>query len=150
MRDVRELRETIAAILESQRLAVLATQGAARPYASLVAFAATADLRHLLFATGRATRKYANLLKNPGVAMVVDTRTNQGADFADAAAVTVLGDVEEVAGRELMDLRDLFLRKHPSLRDFAESPTTALVRVNVETYLVVSRFQNVQELHVGG
>ena len=42
MQDIRELRETIAAILESQRLAVLATQGAARPHGSLVTFAAAA------------------------------------------------------------------------------------------------------------
>jgi hypothetical protein len=29
-----------------------------------------------------------------------------------------------------------------------ESPTTAFLRVSVTTYIVVSRFQNVQELHV--
>jgi nitroimidazol reductase NimA-like FMN-containing flavoprotein (pyridoxamine 5'-phosphate oxidase superfamily) len=149
MRDIRELRETIAAILESQRLAVLATQGAAKPYGSLVAFAATSDLRHIIFATSRATRKYANLLKNPGVAMVIDTRTNQEADFADAAAVTALGDVDEIAGRQIEEFRGIYLRKHPTLQEFVESTTTALLRVKVETYNLVSRFQNVQELHLG-
>lgn len=148
MQDIQQLKETIKALLDSQRLAVLATQGQIRPYGSLVAFAATEDLKSILFATTRATRKYANLLKNPGVALVIDTRTNQTADFADAAAVTALGDVEEIADHEKQELAGIYLDKHPYLREFVASPTTALLRVDVKTYIMVSRFQNVQELHV--
>ena len=148
MQDIQQLKETIKALLDSQRLAVLATQGQIRPYGSLVAFAATEDLKSILFATTRATRKYANLLKNPGVALVIDTRTNQTADFADAAAVTALGDVEEIADHEQQELVSIYLDKHPYLREFVASPTTALLRVDVKTYIMVSRFQNVQELHV--
>ena len=143
-----DIESTIRALVFSQRLAVLATQGDKRPYGSLVAFAATADLKSLLFATTRATRKYANLVKNRGVALVIDTRTNQTADFADAAAVTALGDVEELAGLDRQELRGIYLEKHPSLRAFTKSPTTPLLRVSVTTYIMVSRFQNVQELHV--
>jgi len=80
--------------------------------------------------------------------MVIDTRTNQTADFADAAAVTVLGDVEEIADHEQQELASIYLDKHPYLRKFVESPTTALLRVDVKTYIMVSRFQNVQELHL--
>jgi heme iron utilization protein len=145
MHDIHQLKETIKAILDSQKLAVLATQGDGKPYGSLVAFASTEDLKTLLFATTRATRKYANLLTDSSVAMVIDTRTNQTADFSDAAAVTVLGEVEEVAGHELSRI---YLDKHPYLKEFVESPTTALLRVRVKTCIMVSRFQNVQELHV--
>lgn len=148
MQDIHQLRVIIRQMLDSQKLAVLATQGEVTPYGSLVAFAATEDMKSLLFATTRATRKYANLLKNRGVAMVIDTRTNQTADFADAAAVTVLGDVEEIADHEEQELTDVYLDKHPYLREFVSSPTTALLRVNVKTYIMVSRFQNVQELHL--
>ncbi len=148
MQDIHQLRETIKQILDSQKLAVLATQGDGAPYGSLVAFAATEDMKNLLFATTRATRKYANLLKNRGVALVIDTRTNQTVDFADAAAITVLGDVEETADHERQDLLSIYLGKHPYLREFVESPTTALLRVNAKTYIMVNRFQNVQELHV--
>jgi hypothetical protein len=61
MQDIQQLKETIKRILDSQKLAVLATQRDGRPYGSLVAFAATDDMKNLLFATTRATRKYANL-----------------------------------------------------------------------------------------
>jgi len=42
----------------------------------------------------------------------------------------------------------IYLDKHPSLKEFVESPTIALLSVRVKTCIMVSRFQNVQELHV--
>lgn len=148
MHDIHQLKQTIKGILDSQRLAVLATQGRKTPYGSLLAFAVTNDLKNLLFATSRATRKYANLLTHADVAMVIDTRTNQIADFSDAAAVTVLGEVEEVTAHERQKYLKIYLEKHPHLREFVESPTCALLRVKVKKYIMVSRFQNVEELHV--
>jgi len=148
MHDIHQLREAIKGILDLQKLSVLATQGDGRPYGSLVAFAATADLKTLLFATKRATRKYSNLLAHPDVAMVIDTRTNQAADFSDATAVTALGEVEEVAADDRQEFLNIYIEKHPYLKEFVESPTCALLRVRVRNYIMVSRFQNVQELHV--
>jgi nitroimidazol reductase NimA-like FMN-containing flavoprotein (pyridoxamine 5'-phosphate oxidase superfamily) len=94
------LREFLKDLFSSQRLAVLATQNRRQPYGNLVAFMATDDLKHLLFATTRATRKFANILKNPKIAMVVDNRSNQESDFHQAAAVTATGVVKEVVGAE--------------------------------------------------
>jgi len=148
MQDTHQLKETIKGILDSQKLSVLATQGDGKPYGSLVAFAATPDLKAVLVATARATRKYANLLTDAHVAMVIDTRTNEKADFADASAVTVLGEVEEVADHERQIFLGIYLEKHPYLRGFVESPATAILRVKASTYILVSRFQNVEELHM--
>lgn len=74
--------------------------------------------------------------------MVIDTRTNQTADFSDATAVTVLGALEEVADHERQKFLNIYLEKHPYLQDFVESPTCALLRVKVKTCIMVSRFQN--------
>jgi nitroimidazol reductase NimA-like FMN-containing flavoprotein (pyridoxamine 5'-phosphate oxidase superfamily) len=148
MQNIQELKESIKGILDSQKLAVLATQKDGNPYGSLVAFAATADMKTILFATTRATRKYANLLTDPGVALVIDTRTNQSADFSDAAAITVLGEVEEVAGHKRQEFVEIYLDKHHYLKEFVESPTTALLSVKVKTYIMVNQFQNVQELQM--
>jgi len=148
VQNIDQLKETIKGILDSQKLAVLATNGNGKPYGSLVAFAATADMKTILFATMRATRKYANLLTDPGVALVIDTRTNQPGDFSDAAAITVLGEVEEVTGHKRQEFVEIYLDKHHYLKEFVESPATALLRVRVKTYIMVSRFQNVQELHM--
>ena len=86
-----ELREKISSVFASQALAVLATQKDSRPYANLVAFAATEDLRILLFSTSRSTRKFSHILDSPQVALLIDNRTNSIRDFGDAVAITALG-----------------------------------------------------------
>jgi len=148
MEKTSQLEKFLKDLFSSQRLAVLATQSKRQPYGNLVAFMATDDLKHLLFATTRATRKYANISKNPRVAMVMDNRSNQEADFHQATAVTATGVVKEVEGSEKGTLLRLYLSKHPYLKNFVSSPTCALLKMNVETYYVVRQFQNVMELHI--
>lgn len=142
------LKKFLKDLFMSQRLAVLATQNRRQPYGNLVAFMATEDLKYLLFATTRATRKYANISKNPKVAMVFDNRSNQESDFHQAAAVTATGVVKEVVGPEKEIFQKLYLSKHPYLKDFVSSPTCALLKVEVKTYIVVNQFQNVVELRI--
>ena len=148
MEKTFQLRRFLKDLFASQRLAVLATQSKRQPYGNLVAFMATEDLRHLLFATTRATRKYANISENPRVAMVIDNRSNREADFHQAAAVTATGVVKEMVGPEKKRFQKLYLSKHPYLKDFVSSPTCALLRMQVVTYTVVRQFQNVMELHI--
>ncbi len=146
MNEKDQLFEQIKNLLLSQKLAVLSTQNKAKPYASLVAFAETPDLTVLLFATTRSTRKFANLTASPHVALLVDSRTNDPADFSDAVAVTALGSAEEVKDSERAGSVDLYLGKHPYLKKFVTSPTCALLKITVKKYILVSRFQNVMEL----
>lgn len=148
LKDPSQLAHRLKELFSSQSLAVLATHGEGQSYGSLVAFAVTDDLKRLLFATTRATRKYANLMKNPRVAMVMDSRSNKESDFHQAIAVTATGRVKEAVGSEKDRLTRLYLSKHPHLVDFVSSPTCALVILEVETYYLVSQFQNVTEFHI--
>lgn len=59
-------------LLETQLLAVLGTHHQGEPHASLVGFAASPDLRMLYFATGRATRKHADLAADARASMLID------------------------------------------------------------------------------
>jgi nitroimidazol reductase NimA-like FMN-containing flavoprotein (pyridoxamine 5'-phosphate oxidase superfamily) len=147
--ETKEVLETIRELLTSQRLAVLSTQNQGQPYGNLVAYAVTSELKYLLFATSRATRKYANLLADSRVSLLIDNRSNEAADFAKAAAVTVLGQAWEMYGADRQQLLPVYLERHPYLRDFATSPNCALLRVKVEKYILVNRFQDVREIHPG-
>ena len=80
--------------------------------------------------------------------MVVDNRSNREVDFHQAAAVTATGLVKEVEDSERERFQRLYLSKHPYLKEFVSAPTCALLKVDVETYYVVNRFQNVMELHI--
>lgn len=148
MDSTARLKELLKRLFRSQRLAVLATQLQDQPYGSLVAFMATDDLQHILFATSRATRKYAYISGNPRIAMVIDNRSNREIDFREATAVTATGVVTDLDGPDRQRFQELYLAKHPYLMDFVSSPDCALLKVNVETYYVVSQFQKVEELHI--
>jgi nitroimidazol reductase NimA-like FMN-containing flavoprotein (pyridoxamine 5'-phosphate oxidase superfamily) len=148
MRDPAQIKKKLYELFESQRFGVLSTHHLGQPYASLVAFRASEDLKHLFFATTRSTRKYANLVANASAALLVDNRTNQDSDISNAVATTATGKSEEVDSKEKEYLLKLYLQKHPQLREFATSPTCALLRINVDTYYFVNRFQEVFELHI--
>ena len=141
-----DLEARVRKLLAGQALAVLATQGEAGPHASLVAFAATDDLCRVVFATDRETRKYANLVARPRVALLIDDRSHHESDFHKATAATVLGEAHEANGSDREELLAVYLDAHPHLADFVASPTCALIVVTVESCSVVTQFQNVMEL----
>ncbi len=143
-----QIKKILLDLLSSQKLGVLGTHQAGQPYGSLVAFAATRDLKNLFFATTRATRKFSNLRSDPRVSMVLDNRSNRIADFQKAVAATVLGRAKEVRGKERKELEKIYLTKHPRLREFVCSPTCAMVRIRVEVYYLALRFQSVYEWRV--
>ena len=148
MKDPAHIKKQLNKLLDSQRFGVLSTHHLGQPYASLVAFRATEDLRHLFFATTRSTRKYANLVASARAALLVDSRTNQDSDISNAIATTATGKTEELEAEEKEFQLRLYLQKHPQLREFATSPTCALLRIKVDTYYFVNRFQEVFELHI--
>jgi len=148
MEDAPALERIVRELLASQRLAVLSTETRGTPYSSLIAFAAAPDLKTLVFATPRPTRKFSNLSENARVSLLVDNRTNREEDFAEAAAATILGIAREATGEEKESSLAVFLGKHPYLSSFVRSPNCAIFRVEVEAYYVVTRFQSVSELHV--
>ena len=146
MEEMETLRARLDAMLQSQHLAVLSTTGAGgAPYSNLVSFAALGTGR-LLFATTRATRKYANLTADARVALLVDSRRNEEADFHEALAATALGTAVELTGEEREKGIAAYIVKFPFLEEFARSPSCALFRVTVERYIVVTKFQNVIEV----
>lgn len=138
----------LRALLAGQRLAVLATHSPDGPYCSLVAFVVSEDLRELVFATSRHTRKYARLAEDGRVALLIDSRQNQESDFHDAAAVTVQGEAAEVPPEQAEAVRASYLARHPYLADFLASPSCALLRVQVHAYILVDRFQHVMEIQI--
>jgi nitroimidazol reductase NimA-like FMN-containing flavoprotein (pyridoxamine 5'-phosphate oxidase superfamily) len=148
MKDSAQIKKGLNELFETQRFGVLSTHHQGQPYASLVAFRAGGDLKYLYFVTSRSTRKYANLAANARAALLVDNRTNQDSDISNAVATTATGKTEEVDSGEKEHLLSLYLQKHPQLQEFATSPTCALLRINVETYYFVNRFQEVFELHI--
>jgi uncharacterized pyridoxamine 5'-phosphate oxidase family protein len=124
-------------IVSTQYFAVLNTIGQGLPHSNLVSFAATEDLKSLIFVTGRNTRKYRNMQDNHNVSLLIDNRTNRPSDTSQAIAIAAIGIArEEMDNRSL--LRDIFLARHPQLRHFVEAPDSAIMLVTIRKYIVAA------------
>lgn len=146
--DTKEIRNSLKALFASQNLAVLSTHTDGQPYASLVAFVASDDLRQIFFATPKTTRKYANLIADSRVAFLIDSRQNEESDLHVAVAATAMGRAYEIDKTANGLFIPLYLSKHPYLESFITSPTCSWFRVDIASYYLVRRFQNVMELHL--
>jgi hypothetical protein len=51
-------------------------------------------------------------------------------------------------GEEAAKARKTYLERHPHLEEFVSSPSTAMLQLDVEKYILVTRFQDVRELEV--
>ncbi len=133
---------------KTQMHAVLATDLDGQPYTSLIAYALTPDMKKVVFATPRATRKFKNISKNRLVSLLIDTRSNTQRDFIDAESVTILGNAYSLRrGKKWSELSEILKKKHPELIDFIDSPETAIVCVEINRCIHVTRFQSVSEWH---
>src|SRR5512135_2737896 len=143
-----DTRAVVRRLLAGQKLGVLATREPRSPYQSLVAFAVSKDLKHVYFATEADTRKHANLIRFPEVSMLFDNRRNAARDFDRGIAVTALGLAGEVKARSKKGVLGLYLSKHPTLEGFVKSPSCRIFQVRVNTYIVVTKFQQVRRIQV--
>jgi nitroimidazol reductase NimA-like FMN-containing flavoprotein (pyridoxamine 5'-phosphate oxidase superfamily) len=144
-RDSDSSRE-LKRLCRGQSLGVLSTCREGKPYSSLIGFVASDDLKSIVFATMRHTRKYNNLRDNGQVSILIDSRTNQIEDFSDAAAATAIGTAHEVSGKQRDELAAAYTKRHFYLRDFISDPHCALILVKVKRYILVSQFQQVVEM----
>lgn len=141
-----DVPQRLKAINRKQLHAVLATLSGRKPYTSLVAFALTPDTRNILFATPKKTQKYKNISINKNVSLLINTAKNTSKDYKNAEAVTIQGRARSVRkGRERTELAGLLAEKHPHLKSFINSATTALVMVEAEYCVHVDNFQLVTE-----
>ena len=140
--------ERIRALLESQRFAALCTSEQGWPYVSLVAIAQEESLRRVYFATPQNTQKTANLEADSRVTLLADDRSNRAEDCQAGTAVTILGRAELLSGQAKAEAIALYLKKHPHLKSFVESPDTVMVCVHVERYRLVEQFQKTTDVQI--
>lgn len=141
-----EQNKFLESILKSQYLAVLSSIKHNRPYSNLIAFAETVDLKSIIFATERNTRKYSNIKTNSSVSLLIDSRSNRSSDFSTALALTVIGSAGEVKEHERENMLSILIAKQPHLMQFVHSEKTALIVINVSDYIIAGF--NTPPLHV--
>lgn len=131
------VKEYIITALQTNGLAVLATEGDGQPHACFIAMTPMDDFTSLIFVTYRNTRKYNNLKNNDKVAILFENRSTKSQSQPDIIVLTAFGCAEELDTSIHNNALQIHLQKHPDLESFIRSTDTALFKVNVHAYQLV-------------
>ncbi len=140
-----DVANKLRALGSKEAFAVLATSDeGGKPYTSLISFAVTPDLKAVIFATPKNTRKFKNIKAMKDVALLIDNRSKKNRSFIETQAITVLGSARPLKrGRLWLEYAGIFLKKHPQLEEFVNASTTALVVIDVRSCIHVGNFQTI-------
>lgn len=126
-------RQRMLQMIRDQDTCVLATAGGGVPHASLMAYLAAEGGRRLYLITSAHTRKYRNILDNPRVSLLLDTR-GAASRGGRVQALTVSGLCWPLEGaREQEQIKEQFMARHPHLQGIARDPVARVLAVEVET-----------------
>jgi nitroimidazol reductase NimA-like FMN-containing flavoprotein (pyridoxamine 5'-phosphate oxidase superfamily) len=68
------MREDIKEMISGNKFCVLATVGSGKPHCSLMSYAADENCLDIYMASLTRTKKYLNVMANPAVSLLIDTR----------------------------------------------------------------------------
>lgn len=123
-------------ILRDNSLCVLCTESDGNPYCSLMTYLLSDDLRILYLISTRESRKFKNLLANPRVSVLVDSRQHPTAG-ANIVSVTFTGLFQPLADAETERIKTAFAREHPELTEILNHPDSVIFAIKLTSYLLL-------------
>ena len=143
MNNPIQIKKYIEGILQTCRLAVLATEAHGQPHASLIAITPLQGFRQIIFATYRNTRKFENILHNGRVAVLIQGEDLESSNQQKGFALTAFGHAQELEISALEEAVHAHLIRHPDLESLMHSGGFVIIRIKVETYQVVRGIDDV-------
>ena len=129
--------DQMKALAEEQNMCVLATDAGGKPYCSLMAYTIDEDCEEIYMVTQRATQKYKNMLNNPAVSLLIDSREKKSRSRIQA--LTVEGTFHRIEDDiKRVKIRNGFLETHPYLADFIHHSDTVFFCVKVKAFLLLN------------
>ncbi len=127
--------EKIKALVQEKDSCVLATAANVVPHCSLMSYAADEATLEIYMLTQRQTKKYRNLLANPEVSLLIDTRSGTSRQPQETMALTINGIFQKISeeSRHEKALKRL-LERHPHLETFAQDPDVELIAIRIRSF----------------
>ena len=143
--------EKMKALVKGKHICVLAmVSQAATPHCSLMVYVADEECREIYMATHSSTMKYQNLLHNPAVSLLIDSREVTPRQQAQALTISGLFQpIDDKNKKERVEAR--LLRQHPHLKELIKNPDTVLICIKVQSFLLLdgltdSHFVNLKQI----
>jgi nitroimidazol reductase NimA-like FMN-containing flavoprotein (pyridoxamine 5'-phosphate oxidase superfamily) len=128
------------ALAREQNICVLATVAGQKPYCSLMAYVTDQNCTEMYMVTHKNTNKYKNLLKNPSVSLLIDTR--KISTRSTAKALTVAGVCTVIENEEKRNkVRAELLAVHPHLAEFINHSEAEILCVQIHSFLLLNGLQ---------
>ena len=131
--------ELMKKLAKEKDICVLATVSGEKPHCSLMAYTTDDDCSEIYMATYRDTRKFKNLMENPSVSLLIDTREeHKGSHRPEAKAMTVSGAFERLEDDDKRTAaRAGLLKRHPHLREFLDHPDAEIICIKILSFLLL-------------
>jgi nitroimidazol reductase NimA-like FMN-containing flavoprotein (pyridoxamine 5'-phosphate oxidase superfamily) len=128
------------ALAKQRDMCVLATVAGQKPYCSLMAYISDDNCEEIYMVTHKNSTKYKNMLQNPAVSLLIDTR--EKFPRSEAKALTVEGvfcKIEKAEKRKQVAAK--LLQTHPHLNNFMEHPEADVFCVKIRSFLLLDGLQ---------
>jgi general stress protein 26 len=128
--------EKMKDIVKGNDLCVLATVTGGRPHCSLMSYISDEEGREIYMISHKQTRKYLNLMENPTVSLLIDTREKEkGQRRIYIKALTVSGEFQTINDPIKKDfIRTKFLNRHSHLTDFLKDPGAEIFSIKIRSF----------------
>jgi general stress protein 26 len=116
------LKDSIIEFIAERSLCVIATVGQdSKPESAIVGFSHT-DQLELIIGTSTTSRKYANLIQNPQVAIVIGDEKGE-VQYEGSAEILPSGEYKNM-------VVEAHIKKLPGAAEYREDPTQAYIKVH--------------------
>jgi len=130
----------IKALAREKNICVLATVADGKPHCSLMAYVTDENCKEIYMVTHKNTTKYENLINNPSVSLLIDTRDIS--PLSQAKALTIEGTCTAIESKEKREkVRDRLLAVHPHLAGFINHPEAEVLRIKICSFLLLNGLQ---------
>jgi general stress protein 26 len=128
--------EKMKDIVKSNDLCVLATVSEGKPHCSLMSYISDEEGQEVYLISHKQTKKYSNLMENPTVSLLIDTREEErGQRRIYIKALTVSGEFQTIKDPMKRDfIRSEFSNRHPHLKDFLNDPGTEIFSIRIKSF----------------
>jgi len=128
--------EKMKGVVKGNDLCVLATVSKEKPHCSLMTYITDDECSEIYMISHKQTKKYLNLMENPIVGLLIDTREEEkGQRRIDIKALTVIGEFQTIKDQTKKGLiHAKFLKTHPHLTDFLNDPGAEIFCIKIKSF----------------
>jgi nitroimidazol reductase NimA-like FMN-containing flavoprotein (pyridoxamine 5'-phosphate oxidase superfamily) len=102
------------------------------------------EVHEIYLVSHKKTKKYANLMENPAVSLLIDTREEEkGQRRIYIRALTITGEFQTINDPVKKGLiREKFLNRHPHLIDFLNDPGAEIFSIKTKAFQLLDGVKN--------